>query len=66
MSGMTLGSMIEADRRLREHEVGVRQARKIQRDAAVWRRYEEEFERRGVPGVGSESSGWQGPASSES
>lgn len=56
MSGMTLGSMIEADRRLREHEVSVRQAKKIQRDAAVWRRYEQEYERRGVAGVGSDST----------
>ncbi|KAF2719868.1 hypothetical protein K431DRAFT_286348 [Polychaeton citri CBS 116435] len=43
MSGMTIGSMIEADRRLRAHEIFVRHQKKIARDAEVWRRYEEEF-----------------------
>jgi len=43
MSGMTAGSMIEADRRLRAHEVAVRNQRKIARDAEVWRRYEEDY-----------------------
>ena len=42
MSGMTIGSMIEADRRLRQHEIRVRTQKKIQRDAEVWRRYEED------------------------
>lgn len=56
MSGMTAGSMIEADRRLRLHEVEVRKAKKIARDAEVWRRYESEFEERGVPGIGSEAA----------
>jgi len=55
MSGMTLGSMIEADRRLRAHEIVVRQQKKVARDAEVWRRYEQDFDDRGVPGVGSES-----------
>lgn len=59
MSGMTLGSMIEADRRLRQHEVEVRKAKKVARDAEVWRRYEMEFERRGTPGVSSEASARQ-------
>lgn len=36
--------MIEADRRLREYEMRVRRDRKLARDAAVWRRYEQEFE----------------------
>lgn len=43
MSGMTAGSMIEADRRLRQHEVLVRNQKKVARDAAVWRQYEEEY-----------------------
>ena len=51
MSGMTLGSMIEADRRLREHEVKVRQYKKLQRDAAVWQKYEQEFESLGITGI---------------
>lgn len=56
---MTLGSMIEADSRLRAHEWRVRQNKKLARDAAVWRRYEEEYERKGVPAVGGESRGSQ-------
>jgi hypothetical protein len=55
MSGMTLGGMVEADRRLRSHEALVRHHNKMKRDAAVWRAYEAEFEKRGTPGVGSES-----------
>nr|OQO20654.1 hypothetical protein B0A51_10661 [Rachicladosporium sp. CCFEE 5018] len=43
MSGMTAGSMIEADRRLRSHEVLVRNQKKVARDAEVWRRYEAEY-----------------------
>jgi len=55
MSGMTLGSMVEADRRLRQHEAFVRHNNRLKRDAAVWRAYEADFEKRGTPGVGSES-----------
>jgi len=58
MSGMTVGSMIEADRRLRLHETMVRQQHRVARDAEVWRRYEEEFEARGVPGI---DKGMQNP-----
>lgn len=43
MSGMTIGGMIEADRRLRAHELTVRYQKRIARDAEVWRRYEEDF-----------------------
>ncbi|KAK1058011.1 hypothetical protein LTR12_000022 [Friedmanniomyces endolithicus] len=43
MSGMTTGSMIEADRRLRAHEVMVRRQRVVARDAQVWKRYESDF-----------------------
>ncbi|KAG8630053.1 hypothetical protein KVT40_001672 [Elsinoe batatas] len=45
MSSMTFGSIIEADQRLRQHEVLVRQQKKIARDAEVWRRYETEYQR---------------------
>ncbi|PNS15545.1 hypothetical protein CAC42_804 [Sphaceloma murrayae] len=45
MSAMTFGSIIEADRRLIQHEVYVRQQKKIARDAEVWRRYEDEYQR---------------------
>ncbi|KAI9811002.1 MAG: hypothetical protein M1827_005734 [Pycnora praestabilis] len=40
MSGMTVGSMIEADRRLRDYEVIVRRNKRLARDQAVWDRYE--------------------------
>lgn len=43
MSGMTIGSMIEADKRLRRHELVMRNQKRMARDAEVWRRYEEEF-----------------------
>ena len=63
MSAICIGSMIEADNRLRAHEVLVRQQKRIARDAEVWRRYETEYENLGVPGVASESSGSQENAS---
>ena len=44
MSGMTIGSMIEADRRLRDYEVRARRMRKFKRDQAAWKAYEEDFE----------------------
>ncbi|KAF2095238.1 hypothetical protein NA57DRAFT_79727 [Rhizodiscina lignyota] len=46
MSGMCIGSMIEADQRLRLYETQVRRQKRLQRDAAVWQRYEAEFEAR--------------------
>jgi hypothetical protein len=55
MSSMTLGGMVEADRRLRAHEAFMRHNNRLKRDAAVWRAYEADFERRGTPGVGSEA-----------
>lgn len=39
MSGMTIGSMIEADRRLRTHELAMRNRKRMKRDAEVWRLY---------------------------
>lgn len=44
MSGMVLGSMLEADRRLRQYEAQVRINKKIERDRAAWARYEQEYE----------------------
>ncbi|GAB7343655.1 hypothetical protein MBLNU457_1647t2 [Dothideomycetes sp. NU457] len=52
--------MIEADRRLRAHETIVRHQHRVARDAEVWRRYEEEFEAKGVPGIASEAVAEQG------
>ena len=63
MSGMTIGSMIEADRRLRVYEATVRRNKKLARDAAVWERYEALYEEnvggagRGGGGGGSEGGG---------
>ena len=48
MSFMTIGSMVEADQRLRAHEVLVRRDKKLKRDAEVWRRYQDEYVRRAV------------------
>ena len=56
MSGMILGSMIEADKRMVAYEHHIRHQRCLRRDMEVWRRYEEDFEARGTPGVGAESN----------
>ncbi|KAL1642083.1 hypothetical protein SLS58_005671 [Diplodia intermedia] len=47
--------IVEADRRLISHEQFVRAQKRLARDAEVWRRYEEEFEELGTPGVAAES-----------
>ncbi|WPG97461.1 Hypothetical protein R9X50_00023700 [Acrodontium crateriforme] len=44
MSGMTLGSMIEADRRLRSHELAVRRHKALARDAEIWKRYQQDHD----------------------
>ena len=44
MAGMTVGSMLEADKRLREFEARIRVQKKLARDRAVWESYEREFE----------------------
>lgn len=54
MSGMVLGGFIEADKRMVAYEKMVRHNNRLRRDAAIWRAYEDEFEIRGTPGVGSE------------
>ncbi|KAI9841039.1 MAG: hypothetical protein M1838_003789 [Thelocarpon superellum] len=43
MSGMTLGGMIEADRRLRTFEAGIRREKRLKRDERAWKTFEEEF-----------------------
>lgn len=55
MSGMIFGSVIEADERLRIYGEQSRRQKVMARDAAVWRKYEEEFESLGIPGVASEA-----------
>ncbi|KAI5198720.1 hypothetical protein E4T38_07371 [Aureobasidium subglaciale] len=55
MSGMIFGSVIEADERLRIYGERSRRQKVMARDAAVWRRYEEEFESLGIQGVTSEA-----------
>jgi hypothetical protein len=45
MSSMVLGSMIEADSRLREYEQKVRMHRRWLREKAKWEQYEEEISR---------------------
>lgn len=44
LSGMTVGSCIEGERRLREFEDRARRIRKIKRDQEAWRRFEEDYE----------------------
>ena len=41
---MTMGSWLEADRRLRDYEFAARRERKRINDEAVWRRWEGMFE----------------------
>ncbi len=43
MSGMILGSMIEADSRMRQYENQVRMQRRIARDRAVWEKFEQDY-----------------------
>ena len=40
MSGMTLGGMIEADRRIREYEFMMRRMKKQRADEDVWKKWE--------------------------
>ncbi|OIW29769.1 hypothetical protein CONLIGDRAFT_680584 [Coniochaeta ligniaria NRRL 30616] len=43
MSGMVFGGMIEADYRLREYEARVRMQKRIQRDRAMWQKFEDQY-----------------------
>ncbi|KAF2755948.1 hypothetical protein EJ05DRAFT_83370 [Pseudovirgaria hyperparasitica] len=48
MSFMTFGSIVGAEKRLRQHELDVRREKKFKRDAEVWRRFEVDFEESGT------------------
>lgn len=66
MAGMLFGGMVEADSRMRTYEQNVRRWKRVARDAEVWRRYEQDYEEKGVPGVSSEGDvGTDGPESSQ-
>ncbi len=41
MSAMTMGGMIEADRRLRDHEARIRENYRAARRASRWSEYED-------------------------
>ncbi|KAE9374411.1 hypothetical protein N431DRAFT_437847 [Stipitochalara longipes BDJ] len=45
MSGMILGSCLEADHRIRQYEAKVRMEKRMVRDRAVWEQYEQEYEK---------------------
>ena len=47
MSGMVLGSMIDADAHLRQYEHRMRIQRRYMRDQARWERYEQEINSKG-------------------
>lgn len=47
MSGMTLGSIIGAERRVKDYEVRMRRLRRVRKDAEVWRKYEEDYANQG-------------------
>lgn len=44
MSGMVMGGMLEADKRLREYEAKIRIQRKMAIDRAAWERYEKQYQ----------------------
>jgi hypothetical protein len=56
MSGMILGGYLGAEKRMWAYQGQMRHQRRIARDTEVWRRYEEDYEERGTPGVGAESN----------
>lgn len=43
MSGMAFGSMVEADSRIRQYEAHVRMQRRMARDRAMWKQFEDEY-----------------------
>lgn len=45
MSGMTVGGMVEAERRVHHFENRQRRLRKLKQDEEAWRVYEEDFQR---------------------
>lgn len=54
MSGMILGGYLEADKRFVAYGHQMRYRKSLARDAETWRRYEQDFEERGTPGVAGE------------
>ncbi|CAO2649659.1 Nn.00g070440.m01.CDS01 [Neocucurbitaria sp. VM-36] len=64
MSGMIVGGYLEAERRMGMYQQHIRNQKRLARDMEVWRRYEDVYEEKGTPGVGSES-GVHGPDGKE-
>lgn len=60
MSGMAVGSMIEADRRMLAYERKIRAEKRIARDAEVWKRYEMDFEESAAQRGGREGAAAKG------
>lgn len=56
MAGMIVGGMVEADKSMVAYELRVRHQKRLARDMEVWRQYEEDFEKKGTPGVGGEGN----------
>lgn len=54
MAGPIFGGMLEADSRLRRHELEVRARKRAERDERAWERYERGFEERAREGAGEE------------
>lgn len=54
MSAMILGGMLEADKRMIKYQHQVRYQKRLARDMAVWRQYEESYEEKETPGVRAE------------
>lgn len=44
MSGMTVGSVIEADQRFRAYEKHTRRMRRVKRDQEAWKRYQDDYQ----------------------
>lgn len=55
MSAMILGGMLEADKRMIRYQHQVRYQKRLARDMAVWRQYEESYEEKETPEVRAES-----------
>lgn len=64
MSGMTIGSIIEADRRLRDYEKHARRMRRLRKDQLTWKAYEEDYSR-GAGAMGGATGGSQPQGASE-
>ncbi|EON66584.1 hypothetical protein W97_05830 [Coniosporium apollinis CBS 100218] len=60
MSGMAVGSMIEADRRMLAYERKIRAEKRIARDAEVWKRYKMDFEESAAQRGGREGAAAKG------